>query len=1161
MQLVKLDCPACRSKPLRHLSLFLWHFSQLQGTAKVFNIMKIIRSKIMQRIFIAPVVGAWMCFLASSSPAQLLSVDINGLTTEANKGPTAVGFAPWYLGSQTGAGIRSATQYFTNYTYAYDPDTGLPTATNISLIIPCVVTMTYPPAASSTNYLTAKNANKNGYTTSSDPNAGWRLCIDGAMPWWKDGTLDQPNTNGGAISLTISNLPAGVHTITTYHNDPWGPAGAGWHNGVTNISRCVISVNGTPVFTNTPTILATNDSACGFAFFYITNSFDGQPVVLNFDPDHSSALDFTILNGFEINRPSPPGTQAQAIAPTSGDTHAFANNDVPLPGTANAGYLALQWMPAGFAISNYLYFGTNGNAVLNATTASPEFQQASAAVILTTNSFNVTNLNSALTYYWRVDQMDTANGVTNLVKGAVWSFRPRHLAFPTAEGYGRWSRGGRGGSVIEVTNLNDSGPGSYRAAISASGPRTIVFKVSGIIWLQSQCIVGNGYVTIAGQTAPGDGICLANWRAGMYGPNDVIMRYMHFRVGDLAQQSMDAMSPGSATHSIFDHITSSWSLDVACNSLQSGSVGSGSAMTSYQHNIISEPLRYSYHYNDTLRALGSNNVYQPHAFAASISGEIGSYHHNLIAHSTDRNWSLAGGLGQNVQYAGSLDVRNNVVYNWTARTTDGGVDRLNYVNNYYKPYTGNSYVTWLLKLDSINTNWGTEYVYMSGNVMEGKNYYTNNWMSGSFNNGLPLTGLVTNGAEIFPSYVTTQTATNACKVVLSDVGCNLPAEDLIDRRVIGEVLDGTTHYEGTNGPAYTINGYYQSASIGPDYPGMIDSQTDVHDYTNDISKPNYSANYPWPPYATYNVPADSDHDGLPDWWERIRGTNPNSAGGDFSDANADLAGDGYTELERYLNWLAQPHYDCTNGTTLNVELTQYTRGFTNNSPSYVVFNATNGTVALSARTAQFNSTISTNGLGSFMFKVTDASGFSYTNTVNVHILIPTTNTAPVLSAVSSRAINVGVSLSITNAATDADVPAQTLTFSLPVGPTNATLIASNGVFHWRPLVTQADSTNPVTVVVTDSGTPAMSATQSFSVVVNPLTPPTLTVPAWTGGQPGLTVSGQVGPDYAVQGSSNLVNWDTLLITNPATMPWVWSATNTAALPAQFYRIKTGPPLP
>ena len=143
------------------------------------------------------------------------------------------------------------------------------------------------------------------------------------------------------------------------------------------------------------------------------------------------------------------------------------------------------------------------------------------------------------------------------------------------------------------------------------------------------------------------------------------------------------------------------------------------------------------------------------------------------------------------------------------------------------------------------------------------------------------------------------------------------------------------------------------------------------------------------------------------------------------------------------------------------------------------FGATNGTVALNGKTAQFNFTINTNGLGSFMFKVTDARAFSYTNTVNVHVVIPTTNTAPVLSAVSSRNINVGVNLNITNTATDADVPAQILTFGLPIGPTNATLGASSGVFNWRPLVTQANTTNPVTIVVTDNGAPNLERDSKF----------------------------------------------------------------------------------
>ncbi|HXS68100.1 MAG TPA: hypothetical protein VN761_04605, partial [Candidatus Polarisedimenticolia bacterium] len=379
-------------------------------------------------------------------------------------------------------------------------------------------------------------------------------------------------------------------------------------------------------------------------------------------------------------------------------------------------------------------------------------------------------------------------------------------------------------------------------------------------------------------------------------------------------------------------------------------------------------------------ASGCTNCYQAHGFAASISGEIGSYHHNLIAHSTDRNWSLAGGLDQSSHYAGSLDIRNNVVYDWVGRTTDGGVARCNYVNNYYKPVPGNARVNYLLKLDTINTNWGTEAYYMTGNVMQGTSYYANNWAAGSFYNGATVQAQVQTNAEIFPSYVTTQTASNAYKMVLSDVGCNLPVPDVIDRRVIGEVLDGTTHYEGTNGPNYTIGGVVQD-DPGPNYPGIIDSQTDVHDATN-------SPNYPWPAYATFNVPIDSDHDGMPDWWELAKGLNPNSPPGDFSDGNGDPDGDGYSNLEDYLHWLAAPHVDGARNTNLDIDLTQYTRGFTNNSPVYVVSNPLNGTVSLlgGGRIARFAPSANFYGIAGFQFKVTDASGFSCTNNIGIHVV-------------------------------------------------------------------------------------------------------------------------------------------------------------------------------
>ncbi len=252
---------------------------------------------------------------ACDAPAQLLSIDINGTV---RPDVTEPGFTPWYMAADFTGTKQTVSRSFTNFVYTYDPGSGLPLTTNVSLVIPCTVTMTYPPIANATNYLNANYANKNGNATSSDPTVGWRLSEDGCWAHWKNDaiTVDQPFTNGGAISLVIANLPAGVHTITTYHNDIWGSAAGGAWHGTNVMSRCIISVNGTPVFTNTPSLVATNDSKCGFAFFYVTNSYDGQIVQLNFDPDHSSVLDFTILNGFEIDRPSAPGTSASAVSPT-----------------------------------------------------------------------------------------------------------------------------------------------------------------------------------------------------------------------------------------------------------------------------------------------------------------------------------------------------------------------------------------------------------------------------------------------------------------------------------------------------------------------------------------------------------------------------------------------------------------------------------------------------------------------------------------------------------------------------------------------------------------------------------------------------------------------------------------------------------------------------
>jgi hypothetical protein len=174
------------------------------------------------------------------------------------------------------------------------------------------------------------------------------------------------------------------------------------------------------------------------------------------------------------------------------------------------------------------------------------------------------------------------------------------------------------------------------------------------------------------------------------------------------------------------------------------------------------------------------------------------------------------------------------------------------------------------------------------------------------------------------------------------------------------------------------------------------------------------------------------------------------------------------------------------------------------------------------------------------------------------------NTPPVLSGISDQNISVGQTMTLLASATDTDLPPQTLTFSLLSGPTNATLTQINNTnanFNWRPWVTQADTTNPCVLKVTDNGTPGLSATQSFTVVVNPSTAPVLSAPNVSGGQFTLQISGDTGPDYAVLGSTNLVDWSLMFMTNSPLLPFQWTDTNSTTLPMQFYRIQIGPPLP
>lgn len=440
---------------------------------------------------------------------------------------------------------------------------------------------------------------------------------------------------------------------------------------------------------------------------------------------------------------------------------------------------------------------------------------------------------------------------------AYWHSRPPIPAFPGAEGYGRFAIGGRGGRVIEVTNLEDYDPrtepaipGSLRAAIDVNEPRTIVFRLSGIIHLKRPLVVRYSYCTIAGQTAPGDGICLRGSSFGV-GPmaSNVIIRHMRIRVGDEAGHPYDGAGL-QGNNNIMDHCSISWSMDEGLSTRQARNV-------TFQRSIISEALHDSWHRSG------------PHSFAASIGGDVASFHHNLLVHCAGRVWSLAGGMSREGKSQGRLDIRNNVIYNWVHRTTDGGALRVNFVSNYYIPGPATQWM-WLINPDTQGINTWDLY-YLAGNIMEGRPEFTeDNWR------GTPRVATsVKSETELFPSYVTTTSAREAYESVLSNVGANRPRQDAIDRRIITEVRERTFTYWGSR----------------TGLPGIIDSQTDLG--------PN-----PWPEYKTFDVPVDSDHDGLPDWWERKYGTNVNSTPGDFSDSNSDRNGNNYTDLEDYLNYLA-----------------------------------------------------------------------------------------------------------------------------------------------------------------------------------------------------------------------------------------------------------------
>ncbi len=481
-----------------------------------------------------------------------------------------------------------------------------------------------------------------------------------------------------------------------------------------------------------------------------------------------------------------------------------------------------------------------------------------------------------------------------LTLGAVAAMGGDLVAFPGAEGFGRNASGGRGGKVYHVTTLADGEtPGTLRHALMQEGPRTVVFDVAGTIFLDSALRVTNGNLTIAGQTAPGQGVCIAGRQVSLRGDNTIV-RYLRFRVGNEGPGEPDGLGSNEARDVIIDHCTISWSVDETC------AVYGGENVT-VQWCISSESLRNGGHHKGA------------HGYGAIWGGDHASFHHNLLAHHESR----APRLGPHVvtQDREHVDMRNNVIYNWAGSGCYGGEGmRCNIVNNYYKPGPAtprDSKVGHRIMSIGVRTTrythhdtpqpnawdkmwhrWGEFFI--DGNVMEGYPDVTaDNWTRGVIEQGMEddYDGMYTDSlftrlrldAPIDAGFVTTHTPDEAYELVLADAGCSLN-RDALDRRIIAETRECTALRRGS---------VAQDADMKP---GLIDVPADAQE-------PGEAS--PWPSLNDGGVTAeelrDTDGDGIPDLWEIKLWLNPL----DPSDGQAaTLSPDGYTNLEVYLNTLA-----------------------------------------------------------------------------------------------------------------------------------------------------------------------------------------------------------------------------------------------------------------
>lgn len=440
-------------------------------------------------------------------------------------------------------------------------------------------------------------------------------------------------------------------------------------------------------------------------------------------------------------------------------------------------------------------------------------------------------------------------------------------AFPGAEGFGKFATGGRGGEVVAVSSLADDGPGSFREALRAfpTQPLTVVFSVGGLIELKSPLLIRRSNLTIAGQTAPGDGICLKGHSfmlngAGKVGNHgNIIIRFIRSRPGGTLKSGLYGFDMENCHDVIVDHCSFSWANE-ECAAMYD------TKNTTVQWCIVSEGLYEAGHQKGH------------RSYGGVWGGQSASYHHNLIAHQHSRAVRFNGSRAHDT--IALVDYRNNVIYNWGNVNAPyggdvkirGGVSQVNMVGNYYLPGPATPpTLKYVQALDAGTASTGFGQWHLSGNVMEGNKRLTkDNWA------GLDLSKIAIEHqaeakvAQPFPVSVAVpeQSAAVALTTVLQYAGVTFPKRDDVDRRVVAEVQARKSSGMGVFG-----NG------------GIIDSPAAVGG---------------WPAYQTAKALTDTDNDGIPDTWEQRHGLDAKNG----ADRNR-FAKDGYTMLEHYLNGLVK----------------------------------------------------------------------------------------------------------------------------------------------------------------------------------------------------------------------------------------------------------------